>query len=177
MLLNSWKNQFQYNIFSTASCTASGATCLFNAHGRTMGFWFLSKLLECVDHNTLPEFSVNAEKSVVSSVLLSTMRTIQDAQSTLLPTMLYAHNCTGIKSTLWRDRLKHKGKKGCRGWGKNVERCAEFPKSQWGHPRSTLTVGLHSTPGPHAKQWERKKEKKTKTKNKLMKKLGKSSSP
>lgn len=111
MLLNSWKNQFQYNIFSTASCTASGATCLFNAHGGTMGFWFLSKLLECVFHNTLTEFSVNAEKSVVSSVLLSTMRTIQDAQSTLLPTMLYTHNCTGIISTLWRDRLKHKEKK------------------------------------------------------------------
>lgn len=174
MLLNSWKNQFQYNIFSTASCTASGATCLFNAHGRTMGFWFLSKLLECVDHNTLPEFSVNAEKSVVSSVLLSTMRTIQDAQSTLLPTMLYAHNCTGIKSTLWRDRLKHKGKKVVGGGVRMWKDVLSFQSP------NEVTPEVHSLWGCTALQGlmpNSEKEKKKKQKNKLMKKLGKSSSP
>lgn len=173
MLLNSWKNQFQYNIFSTASCTASGATCLFNAHGRTMGFWFLSKLLECVDHNTLPEFSVNAEKSVVSSVLLSTMRTIQDAQSTLLPTMLYAHNCTGIKSTLWRDRLKHKG--GKKGVGGGVRMWKDVLSFQ---SPNEVTPEVHSLWGSTAlRGLMPNSEKERKKKNKLMKKLGKSSSP
>lgn len=84
--------------------------------------------------------------------LLSTMRTIQHAQSTLLPTMLYTHNCTGI-ITIRKERLKYEEMA-----GRGVLICWVAKLSWWAHPWSTLTVRPHSTPSPLAKwEWGKKK--------------------
>lgn len=77
---------------------------MFDAYGGTAGY--LSSAVVCTEMVSYlpgrmsaslhgPRCSLEINKSVVSSVLLSAM-TIQNAQSTLLPTMLYTHNCTGI---------------------------------------------------------------------------------
>lgn len=120
MLFNTWKEK---NNSSTTSLVQHHAqpvedSCMFNAHGRIVGY--LSSAVFCTEMVYLPVWIYKyvsiygpccSLQFTISSVYLSAMRTIQHAQSTLLPTMLYTHNCTGIINPLGKgSNMRRRGK-------------------------------------------------------------------
>lgn len=116
-----WKRkQFQYNILSTASCTARRATCWFNAHWRNLGLFE-----ECRSARRCYSRWLIRVWMYVSALNL---RQEANPTSTLLPTMLYTHHCTGImKHSAEKGEGSRKGRRTC---------CDEFTSlehSQRGH--------------------------------------------